>query len=451
MKFSRNFYKLTLADFIVRSGYQMGKTPLLPILAATLGASDLLLGAIVSISTLTGMVSKPIFGFLSDRQGRRWWIILGTFFFAGIPFFYQWIETPGQLVLIRVIHGTATAIYGPVTVAFIAERSGRRTAEHLGWFDMARSGGYIVGPLVAGGLLLFMEPATVFTVIGLLSCVAFVPVLMLREDRGPQTADDAADDGRPTADRGRQTVNVRRRTTDDRQCATQYPIPNIQYAPRTAHYALRITYFYARIFRSFYSFLSALRIGARTPAVWLSGMMEATVYIALYAAKAFLPIYALTAGYNTAQIGLFFSVQEGVHLLVKPFGGRVGDRIGHVRAIALGMAALAAALPLLTVAANFWGLLFLAVIVGIAQALIFPNTMALVSAQISPIHLGAGMGLVGTFENLGKVIGPVLGGLMIARLDYQSMFWLMGTLMLIGALILHLLWWRQPKGIAATG
>jgi MFS family permease len=213
MKFSHDFYKLTLADFIVRSGYQMGKTPLLPILAASLGASDLLLGAIVSISTLTGMVSKPIFGFLSDRQGRRWWIILGTLFFAGIPFFYQWIETPAQLVLIRVIHGTSTAIYGPVTVAFIAERSGRRKAEHLGWFDMARSGGYIIGPLLAGWLLLFIDPATVFTVIGLISCAAFVPVLMLREEDGaedgrPQTADGrrrTKDEGRKTKEEGRRT------------------------------------------------------------------------------------------------------------------------------------------------------------------------------------------------------------------------------------------------------
>jgi MFS family permease len=439
MKFSRDFYKLTLADFIVRSGYQMGKTPLLPILAASLGASDVLLGMIVSISTLTGMVSKPIFGFLSDRQGRRWWIILGTLFFAAIPFFYQWIETPAQLVLIRVIHGTATAIYGPVTVAFIAERSGRRTAEHLGWFDMARSGGYIVGPLMAGGLLLFMDPATVFTVIGLISCAAFVPVLMLREDRGRQTTDDR----QPTKDEGRKT-NV------DLISNTQYPISNTQRFdnPSTNHYALRTIP--SRMRHAFRIFLAALRIGARTPAVWLSGIMEATVYVALYAAKAFLPIYALTAGYNTAQIGLFFSVQEGVHLLTKPFGGRVGDRLGHARSIALGMTALAAAMPLLTVAANFWGLLALAVVVGMAQALIFPNTMALVTEQISPIHLGAGMGLVGTFENLGKVIGPVLGGLLIAQMDYQSMFWLMGALMLIGALTIQILWWRQPKRIAAT-
>ena len=32
-------FKITAADFLVRTAYQMGKTPLLPIFAASLGAN----------------------------------------------------------------------------------------------------------------------------------------------------------------------------------------------------------------------------------------------------------------------------------------------------------------------------------------------------------------------------------------------------------------------------
>ena len=71
---SRNLVKLTVADFTLRTGYQMGKTPLLPLFAAGLGAGDALLGVIVSVSTLTGMVLKPLVGVLSDRWGRRLWL-----------------------------------------------------------------------------------------------------------------------------------------------------------------------------------------------------------------------------------------------------------------------------------------------------------------------------------------------------------------------------------------
>ena len=80
MRRSKPFLYIMLADFLARSGYQMGKTPLLPIFADSLGASGAFLGAIVSVSTITGLVLKPFFGILSDRSGRRIWLLIGSLF-----------------------------------------------------------------------------------------------------------------------------------------------------------------------------------------------------------------------------------------------------------------------------------------------------------------------------------------------------------------------------------
>ncbi len=377
MKRSLNFIGITGADFIVRSAYQMGKTPLLPIFAMALGATDAFLGFIVAVSTLTGMVLKPPIGMLSDRWGRRWWLIAGTVFFAGMPFLYRFVHTPAELFGIRIIHGLATAIYGPVTLAFVAEGVKDRLAEKLGWFGMARSAGYIVGPAVAGWLLAVgVKPVTVFTIIGLFSCLAFVPILLLSE-----------------------------------------PAPGIKAT------ALPICQ----------QIVHALKSGAHTPSVWLSGGLEATVFIALYALKAFLPGYALSMGISVALVGVFFSVQEGVHMVLKPVGGRIGDRLGYFGAICLGMALMGIALPLIPLAHGVLGLMTLAVLIGAAQALVFPSTVALVSTQISTLHIGAGMGLIGTLKNAGKVAGPILGGFLIRWLDFSPMFWSMGLLLLIGA------------------
>ena len=113
---------LTVADLIVRTAYQMGKTPLLPLFAAGLGANTTFLGLIVSASTLTGMLLKPLFGMLSDRWGRWIWFFIGTLLFSIVPFFYLWVENAHQLLMLRLLHGTATAIYGPVTVAWVIEQ-----------------------------------------------------------------------------------------------------------------------------------------------------------------------------------------------------------------------------------------------------------------------------------------------------------------------------------------
>lgn len=369
-------FLLTLADFIVRSAYQMGKTPLLPIFAVALGASDALLGFIVSVSTLTGMVLKPLVGLLSDRWGRRSWLIVGTCFFALMPFVYPFVETPQQLVVVRVIHGLATAIYGPVTLAYIAGRSKKRLAEKLGWFGLAKEGGYVVGPLLAGWLLLSFSPQIVFTVIGLLSSLAFIPVLALPEPE------------------------------------------------RVASQSLE---WRTQLHR-------ALKTSRQSASIWFSGGLEATNYIVLYALKTFLPFYALSIGINVAVVGTFFALQEAVDILLRPFSGRLSDRLGYLRATALGMAGLSLAVLLAIYAHSPLTLLASALLIGAAQALIFPAILALVSHQVDEANIGFSLGLVGSLSNVGKVIGPIAAGLLIAQFDYTSSFQILCFSLLLASL-----------------
>ncbi len=376
MNKSRNFAYVTFADLVARSAYQMGKTPLLPIFAASLGATGAILGFIVSVSTLTGMVLKPFIGIFSDRWGRRSWLIMGTAFFVIMPFIYRFVHTPEQLFVVRLMHGLATAIYGPVTLAYVAEQAGQHRAEKLGRFGMARSAGYIAGPAAAGWLLLFMDPVGVFTLIGLMSSLVFIPVLLLAESTPP---------------------------------IKQNRLPLQQQISQ------------------------ALRSGSRTPAVWLSGGLEAMVYIATYAIKVFLPIYALSIGVSVVMVGLFFATQEAVQMILKPWGGRLGDRWGYRWGICLGMIALGVTLPLLTLPKTGVGLVVLSALMGVAQAFIFPSTVALVSMRVDGQHLGAGMGLIGTLKNAGKVAGPILGGLLIQWFDYAWTFWLLGLMLILGA------------------
>ena len=105
MRCTLDLWRITFADLIVRTSYQVGKTPLMPLFAASLGASEFMVGAIVSVSIMTGLVLKPMFGWLSDRWGRRLWLLIGVALFSGTPFLYQLIETPEQLFVLRLIHG----------------------------------------------------------------------------------------------------------------------------------------------------------------------------------------------------------------------------------------------------------------------------------------------------------------------------------------------------------
>ena len=369
---------------------------MLPMFAASLGAGAVLLGFIVAVSTLTGMVIKPFVGILSDRTGRRIWLLAGTSVFAGMPFVYGFVDSPDQLVVVRLVHGLATAIYGPVSLAYVAELSNSNRAERLGWFSMARNAGYVVGPAAAGVLLLRMDPVQVFTVVGLLSSLAFVPIVLLPETRS--------------------ALKVRRP-------------PFMKQAA------------------------GAIAAASRSSGVWLAGGMSAQVLIAEYAIKTFLPVYAHSQGVNIAVVGAYFALQEGTHLVLAPLGGRLGDRLGHMPIVALGMVAMAIGLFTLSFGHDIGTLALSAVLIGTAQALVFPSALASVATTVSERDLGACMGFVGAMKNSAKVAGPILAGVLILRFGLEITLASMGVMLIGVALGIYIIWrsgFRRADSLAVA-
>lgn len=385
------FWGLFATDLIVRAAYQMAKSPVLPILAASLGANKLMIGTIVGVSTLTGTALKPIAGMLSDRWGRRIFFFAALLLFAGFPFLYQFVRTPDQLVWLRLLHGTATAIFGPVTLATVTEMSTQGRGARLGLFEMARGSGHLIAPAAAGFILAWSSPEAVFTAVGLVSCAAFVPALFVRFDESKRRA-------------------VERRS------------------------------FFAEL-------IDGVKHAATRRELWFVGVLEFAIYGSIYSLKAFLPIFALEAGYGVWAAGLFFTIQEAAHLLVRPFGGRLGDRRGHASTIALGLGTIGAALVALPSAPTAGILLALAVVVGIGQGLTFPSTMALIGNRIAASHIGMGLGFYGALRNLGKVVGPIIIGALLQVFSAKLVFPGLGAAALLAAATLFVVTAPRRGGV----
>jgi MFS family permease len=101
-----------------------------------------------------------------------------------------------------------------------------------------------------------------------------------------------------------------------------------------------------------------------------------------------------------------------------------------------GVTVLSIALVTLTFTRTGMGLMAPAILIGVAQALVSPASLALASSRVGSEHLGAGMGLVGSMKNAGKVLGPVLAGSLIYWLDFSYAFRLMGLALLVAAALL---------------
>ena len=383
-----NLARLFLADFIVRGFYQIGKTPLLPLFAASIGAGELIIGFIVSVSTMTGMLLKPVFGILSDRWGRKVWLLVATILFSGTPFLYQFVTTEQELMVLRLFHGISTAIFGPVSLAYVAGINARGLGARIAYFGMSRLLASLTAPLIAGILLTFLNFQTVFLLIGFCSLFGMIPIFLLSEN---------------LVEKPQKKVSI-------------------------------INYFFT-------SFNYSIKI----PAIWLAGFLELMVYLTIYAVKAFLPLFIISQeGGTVLQAGLFFFMQELAHVLFRPVGGKLSDKYGQPLIIILGMVLLSLGLYLLT---NLTDNLFLlpAILFGIGQGLIFPSSVALLSKSARGNYLGAAMGFYGALRNFGKVIGPIIAGMLLSLFSYATVFNILAGIIMSALLVFVLLWYKEKK------
>lgn len=150
------FLLLCLTGGLAIFSSTMTKNPALPLFIRSMGVPISTVGFIAAASTVVGIfVSLPA-GILSDIVGRRRVILIGAVVFATAPFLYLLISSPCQLVIVRVYHGLATAILGPVALAAVVDTFETGRGERMGWYSSATMIGCFLAPSV-GGILIFGE------------------------------------------------------------------------------------------------------------------------------------------------------------------------------------------------------------------------------------------------------------------------------------------------------
>ena len=375
------YNSLCAVGFLARFSYALARTPVLPLFALYLGAGPEAIGFIVGISTVTGIFFKLPSGALSDLIGRQKTLMAGLVVFAVMPFTYLLVGTYQQLILIRFLHGFATAIYGPVAMAVVMDAAGGRKGELLSWFSSVTIIGNLVGAPVGGFILYRLATSSPtlfdFQVVYLASGVAGLLSLLLAL----------------TALRGQETGG---RSKGLRESLSRFGL-------------------------GIKEVLSDRR-------VVVTSAMEGLQNMKVGALEAFLPIYAVTvAGLNEFQAGLLWGVQVLVTILSKPIMGRTSDRHGRRPLIIGGMVLCALAFVAIPLLQSFYLLLVTATVFGLGEALVTSSTAALVADICHERHFGTAMGTFGTIFDVGHAAGPIIAGLLLARMDYLPAFWILAA------------------------
>ena len=373
--------RLSGAAFVAYCSYSICRAPLLPLFARELGAGPSLVGFVMAASTLTGVLVKLPAGALSDLLGRRRLLLAGAVVFAILPFTYLAVSALTVLVALRFLHGSATAIFGPVASASLSDIAppGRRGA-WLSTYSTAQGTGQALGPVVAGYLLAAGRIDAAFAISGLIGLS--VPLIVSAGTRGWRNPPAAAP-ARP----------------------------------------------------SWREFTRGIREVARDRLVLITSGAHAAQFVLNGTLNAFLPLYGRDVLHlSAAELGWLFALQTVVTLLVRPGIGLLSDRVGRRAVIVTGLATCGSAVFALSLAADLAAVLAVIVVYAAGVAVTTAATSAYITDLTSRARYGAAHGVFGTIYDIGDALGPISAGMLVATLGYARMFQTMAAVTLLAAL-----------------
>ena len=354
----------------------MAKSPVLPLFIRSLDVPMGTVGFIAAASTVVGIVVSLPAGILSDIVGRRRVILIAAIVFASAPFLYLLVTQPWHLVLVRVYHGFATAILGPVAMAAVADTFDSGRGEKMGWYSSATMVGRFLAPFVGGALIFGNDFHWVYLVTGIIGTLSLIAALKLPR---PATA----------------PVSVGELVKKER----------------------------GEIKRDIMAMLTHHRILA-------TSVVEAVEYFAFGCLEVFLPIYLNEQmGFKPLSIGLLFSVQIVVAALAKPWMGRLSDRYGRVPTIIIGLLLGAVSITMITWSNNYMVMAVLIGLFGLGLATVTASSAALVADLARESSYGGALGILSSVKDIGHSTGPMAGGLLIAAYGYKTTFGIIGGIL----------------------
>ena len=370
--------RLCAAGFVAYCSYSICRAPLLPLFARELGAGPSLVGFVMGASTLTGVFLKLPAGALSDLFGRQRLLILGALVFATLPFTYLAVSTLVWLVILRFLHGSATAIFGPVASASLSDIApAARRGAWLSTYSTAQGTGQAIGPILAGYLIAAGRFDLAFALSGLVGLGA--PLIV-------STWRDA-------------------------------PAGTVQ-GP------------------SWEAFKHGVMEVATDRLVLITSAAHAAQFVLNGMLSAFLPLYGREVlNLSGSELGWLFGLQTVTTLLVRPGIGLLSDRVGRRVVIATGLTICSAAVFLLSLATSQATVVVVIVTYAAGVAITTAATSAYITDLTRRARYGAAHGVFGTIYDVGDALGPMAAGLIVAKLGYASMFQVMAAVALTMAIV----------------
>jgi len=349
-------------------------SPFLPVLAGGQRANGLWIGVIFSGFGISRGLIMPLVGKLSDRKGRRIFMVSGLFLFTVVSFFYPWARNVWTLTLVRAVHGLAAGMIMPIMFAYLGEVAEEgKEAVIIGAVNMAFYLGLAAGPFLGGIINQYWGFDMIFYTIGGISAFTFLAAFFFL----PETKVSRAE--KPNEFRFSEIIK--------------------------------------------YNFIRAVLI------ITVITTLVTIVYVS------FVPSLAAKNNIDTEHIGFIVSI--GIFLagiLQIPFG-KIADKLNKARRsyqVSIGTAIGMLALLAMPFCSGYAGFMIAGAFVGIGAAVSTPALMSLAIGIGRKTSMGAWMGVMQSSKSIAFIVSPLVFGIVMDRLGIDAVFYLMTMICFFG-------------------
>lgn len=365
--------------------------PLLPIYARDLGASGLYIGLIFGSFALSRTFFLPYFGRLSDKKGRKPFIVIGLFTYALISLAFILSHSVESLIVLRFIQGITSALILPVTQAYVGDITPKgREGFTMGVFNMSIFLGLSIGPLVGGWVNDRFNLQATFVCMAFLALIGFLSSLLLLP---------------PT--RSEQSLSRKNGLISWAQLLQDKELIGL--------FLFRFTYL-------------------------------ACIGIIL----GFLPVYADSAfSLSSSSIGILVMLGIFVSGLMQIPMGFLADRVNRNLMIITGGLITGIAIFLFEWAGGFWDLFFDNVLFGLGGGISMPALMALALIKGNNTKaMGSVMAIMTMAHSMGMFVGSILAGLVMDIFQLRQAFFLGSLIMGFGVCFFTIcIYAPKPNGL----
>ncbi|HEM6088559.1 TPA: multidrug efflux MFS transporter [Streptococcus suis] len=331
-------------------------------------------GLAVSVNALAAALMAPIWGSLADRYGRKPMMVRAAFAMIFTMGGMAFVPNVFWLLALRVLNGVFTG-YIPNATALIASQVPKdKTGYALGTLSTGAVAGNLIGPTLGGFLAELVGVHAVFILVGLLyALVVVLTIFQIREDFKPLKKEDQ---------------------------------------------------------------LSISEVFAQVKDKQMLVGLFVTSMVIIAAAQAVVPILTLYVRHLGQTDNLLFvagfiiSLPGMASLVTSGYLGKIGDKIGNHRLLLMALVYSLLINILCVFAQNPFQLGLLRFLYGFGTGALLPSVNSLLTKLTPKEGISRIFSYNQIFNNMGSVIGPMLGSSVAGQLGYDWVFYLSSGLVL---------------------